>query len=449
MKHRYYLSLLSFLLLSFAAAAQSVGVGTTAPAASAALDVTSTTGGLLLPRMTSAQRAAIATPAQGLFVFQTDGTPGLYYYIGKSWLNVVNGMVPDASGYAGASPTSLVSTLAGSGAAGAVDARPGTSAQFSSPAGVAVDANGNVYVADAGNSCIRKILISTGAVITLAGGVHGYSDGTGTNAQFANPTGVAVDNSGATVYVADRDNHNIRRIDVSTGVVTTLAGSTNGGASSFGFADGLGTGALFYHPSGVAVDDRGTVYVADTDNNCIRMIVGSNVSTLAGIGRTGLNGPGYADGAVSVAKFTAPSGVAVDTRGTVYVADPGNNCIRMIRGSNVTTLAGNVTAGYSDGTGTVAQFNVPYGVAVDNSGNVYVADRSNHCIRKIVVATGVASTLAGSGVAGFVNGSGAAARFNGPSGVATYCGRSGQPNTSVIGDVYVADIDNHRIRVIK
>ena len=121
MKRRYYLPLLFSLSLSFATMAQSVGVGTTTPAASAALDVTSTTGGLLLPRMTATQRAAIPNPVQGLFVFQTDGTPSLYYYIGSSWVNVVNGLVPDAYGNAGANPASRVSTLAGSGAVGYAD----------------------------------------------------------------------------------------------------------------------------------------------------------------------------------------------------------------------------------------------------------------------------------------------------------------------------------------
>ena len=144
-----------FAIGSLAARAQSVGVGTTTPAASAALDVTSTTGGMLLPRMTATQRAAIPNPVQGLFVFQTDGTPGLYYYIGNSWVNVVNGLIPNANGNAGANPTIRVSTLAGS-TQGYADGT-GATAQFNGSSGVAVDGTGTVYVADQSNNRIRVV----------------------------------------------------------------------------------------------------------------------------------------------------------------------------------------------------------------------------------------------------------------------------------------------------
>ena len=446
MKYCCYLLLLCFLTLSRAAFAQGVGVGTTTPAASAALDVTSTSGGLLLPRMTAAQRAAIASPAQGLFVFQTDGTPGLYYYIGSSWLNLVNSLVPDADGNAGASPTVRVSTLAGSGAIGSADGRPGTAAQFTGPADVAVDNDGNVYVADQNNHSIRKILITNGAVVTLAGGTPGYADGVGTAARFANPTGVAVDNNG-NVYVADRDNSCIRKIVVSTGEVTTLAGDR----SNRGYSNQSGTRAQFSSPVGVAVNGNGsTVYVADQGNSCIRKIDVSSkaVTILAGGNNTSANPYGYTDGAGTVAQFSDITGITVDRTGaTVYVADQLNHSIRkiVVATAVVSTLAGNGTAGSADGTGTAAQFNNPTGVAVDNSGTVYVADQGNHSIRKITA--GVVSTLAGNGVMGFVDGAAAAARFNTPIGVATYCGPVRQTNQP--GNVYVADTNNNRIRVVE
>ena len=208
-------------------------------------------------------------------------------------------------------------------------------------------------------------------VATLAGSTAGFADGTGGAAQFNGPYGVAVDYSG-TAYVADGNNHRIRKI-TSAGVVTTLAGS-----GARGFSDGTGVAAQFNYPIGVAVDSSGTVYVADAGNNRIRKITPAGVvTTLAGYAA------GSADGTGGAAQFKDPRGVAVDPSGTVYVADYGNHRIRKITPAGVvTTLAGS-TAGFADGTGSAARFNVPFGVAVDSSGTVYVADYCNHRIRKI------------------------------------------------------------------
>ena len=195
----------------FPSQAQRVGVGTTTPATSAALDVTSTSGGLLLPRMTAAQRTAIPSPTAGLLVFQTDGTPGLYYYVGggSGWLNLSNGQVPDANGNAGSNPAALVSTLAGTPNDFLTGSPPGF---FVSPFGVAADGNGNVFVADRGRSRIYRIVVTTGAVSTLAGSsTAGNADGIGAAAQFNFPAGVVVDGSG-NVFVADDNNQLIRRI---------------------------------------------------------------------------------------------------------------------------------------------------------------------------------------------------------------------------------------------
>ena len=423
------LALLAALLLPFAALAQGVTIGAAgAPDASAALEVRSTAGGLLLPRMTSVQREYIANPAYSLLVFQTDNTPGIYYFNGTIWVNLVSGSPasPDPT-------TGVVTTLAGSGTAGYADGT-GTAAQFNLPTGVACDGSGNVYVADYGNHRIRRIVAATGAVSTLAGGTRGYVDGTGTAAQFNLPTGVACDGSG-NVYVADYGNQCIRKIVVATGAVTTLAGSVTQGS-----ADGTGSAAQFTYPSGVAWDGSGNVYVADNGNHCIRKIVASTgvVTTLAGSGTAG-----YADGTGSAASFNRPYGVACDGSGNLYVADTGNHRIRSIVAATgaVSTLAGNGTAGFGDGR-TLAQFNNPIGVACDGNGTVYVADRNNQRIRRIVAATGVVSTMAGSatGTAGYANGTGAAAQFNLPYGVA-YDGSS--------STVYVADYGNNRIRVVR
>jgi streptogramin lyase len=211
-------------------------------------------------------------------------------------------------------------------------------------------------------------------VTTLAGsGSAGSTNGTGTAASFNQPYGVAVDASG-NVYVAEYAGSLIRKI-TSGGVVTTLAGSGSAGADN-----GTGTAASFYYPVGVAVDASGNVYVADAGNNLIRKITsGGVVTTLAGTGSAGAdNGTGTA------ASFSNPIGVWVDASGNVYVADEYNNLIRKITsGGVVTTLAGSGSAGAGNGTGTAASFYSPTGVAVDTSGNVYVADANNNLIRKI------------------------------------------------------------------
>ena len=336
----------------FAAQAQSVGIGTTTPDASAVLDLKSTVQGLLLPRLTSVQRGVIAAPAAGLLVFQTDNTPGVYYYDGTFWRNLTTGLVSSAAG--------ATTTLAGS-TPGFADGT-GAAAQFSIPAGVACDGSGNVYVADTNNNRIRVIVAATGVVSTLASG-------------FNLPTGVACDGSG-NVYVADTNSNRIRVIVAATGVVSTLAGT---GAA--GFINGRATTAQFNHPTGVACDGSGNVYVADQGNNCIRFIIagGGDVYTTAGTGTAG-----FVDGLNQVAQFNNPSGVACDGSGNVYVADPGNNRIRriVVATGEVSTLAGS-TQGYAEGTGAAAQFNRPTGVASAASGNVYVTDTNNSRIRVV------------------------------------------------------------------
>ena len=230
---------------------------------------------------------------------------------------------------------------------------------------------------------IATTLEITPEVTTFAGsGSAGSADGTGTAASFYKPSGVAVDGSG-NVYVAEYYNHLIRKI-TSAGVVTTLAGS-----GSAGSANGTGTAASFYRPYGVAVDGNGNVYVADYYNHLIRKITSAGVvTTLAGSGSQG-----SADGTGTAASFYNPSGVAVDGSGNVYVADRSNHLIRKITSADVvTTLAGSGSQGSANGTGTAASFTLPYGVAVDASGNVYVADSGNNLIRKIATTLASGST---------------------------------------------------------
>lgn len=304
-----------------------------------------------------------------------------------------------------------VTIVAGNaGSAGSVDAT-GTSARFNYPYGITSDGT-DLYVADANNNTIRKITASTGAVTTFAGvaGAPGSTDGTGTASRFKHPDGITSD--GTYLYVADTGNNTIRQIVISTQVVTTLAGV----AGAVGSADGTGTAARFNYPTGVAANG-GYLYVADTDNHTIRKVVISSgvVSTLAGTAGTASS----ADGTGTGAQFNYPYGIASD--GTyVYVADANNNSIREIRVASgiVTTLAGAAgSIGSSDGAGTAALFNFPIGLTMDDS-NLYVADTGNNTIRQIVISSGAVTTLAGAaGTAGTTDGSGADARFNYPTGL--------------------------------
>ena len=267
----------------------------------------------------------------------------------------------------------------------------GSAARFNSPFGAAMDSTGNVYVGDNGNHTIRKV--TPGRVVTtLAGlaGISGSADGTGSAARFYKPAGVAVDSAG-NVYVADYFNNTIRKV-TPAGVVMTLAGL----AGNAGSADGTGSAARFYAPVNVAVDSAGNVYVADQFNHTIRTITPAGVvATLAGQ----VGNAGSADGTGSGAQFYHPSGVAVDSMGSVYVGDQFNYTIRKITAAGVvTTLAGlAVNAGTADGTGSAARFDHPSGLAVDSAGNVYVADTWNDRITKGTPSTPMQANINGFG----------------------------------------------------
>jgi hypothetical protein len=270
----------------------------------------------------------------------------------------------------------VVSTLAGqAGTPGSADGS-GSAAGFRYPSGLTVDSAGNVYVADTDNETIRRVTL-TGSVTTLAGkvGISGSTDGSGSAASFNGPSGVVADAAG-NLYVADTLNDTIRKV-TSAGMVSTIAGA----AGASGATDSLGTAARFFGPQGLAIDGTGDLYVADTNNGTIRKVVTATgaVTTVAGLAGIA----GSADGATSQGRFHYPSGVAVDSSGNLYVADTDNDALREVSPSGaVTTIAGNAgTSGSADGLGSAARFNFPTGIAVDNAGNIYVADTSNHTIR--------------------------------------------------------------------
>jgi sugar lactone lactonase YvrE len=307
-------------------------------------------------------------------------------------------------------PGAIVTTLAGnSGISGFTDGTAGA-AEFNNPAGVTV-AGADILVADFSNDTIRKVT-QAGVVTTIAGmaQVKGSADGTSGSARFNAAGGVVADRSG-NIYVADTYNNTIRKID-ATGQVSTFAGSV----PAIGALDGQGIAARFNGPNAVTATEDGTVYVADTNNYTIRSITPAGVvATLAG--RSGIGGG--SDGTGDEARFGRVYGLAAGPDGNLYLADWDFDTIRRVtRDGVVTTIAGSGLMGAADGRASAASFSGPIGIAVDAQGNVYVGDVGNHSIRKIS-PTGSVSTLAGtSGLQGATDGTGAAARFSAPAGLA-------------------------------
>ena len=342
----------------------------------------------------------------------------------------------EATGACELSGVGHVSTLAGSGSSGSADG-VGTAASFTGPFGVATSCDGaTLFVAEP--HLVRQVVIATGEVSTLAGsGSSGSADGVGAAASFNGPSDVATSPDGATLFVADYGNHLMRKVIIATGAVSTLAGS-----GSIGSANGVGAAASFHYPHGVAVSaDGATVFVGDQYNKLVRQVIilTGAVSTLAGSGSGGA-----ADGVGAAASFSGPTGVVASADGaTLFVVDHGNHLVRrvVIATGAVSTLAGSGSFGAADGVGAAANFGSPTAIAASAEGaTLYVADYGNDLVRQVVVATGEVSTLAGiPRVSGFADG-GINAVFDDPYGLAV----------SINGtSLFVADFNNKRIREVR
>ena len=306
----------------------------------------------------------------------------------------------------------LVKTFAGSTQVSGATDGAALQARFSDPAGIAVDGAGNVFIADNQNHTIRKIALD-GTVTTLAGqpGNPGSADGTGAAAQFDSPAGLAVDRNGV-LYVTDSGNHTIRRINAS-GVVTTLAGF----AGESGATNGPAAQARFTSPLGVAATANGTLYIADSGNHLIRKLApDGTVSTFAG----DEDNFGSNDGVGTAARFNTPVGLALDALGNLFVADANNHTIRKITpDGTVTTFAGLAGAdGSADGMGAAARFSKPAELALDRNSNLFVADAFTHTIRKVTPAGEVSTISGATGEDGASDGANRTARFFNPYGLA-------------------------------
>jgi sugar lactone lactonase YvrE len=313
-----------------------------------------------------------------------------------------------------------------------------TSAELNNPEGVAFDSAGNIYIADSSNCVIRKVTVATGDISLFAGdGSCGYGgDGAAAkSAELANPGRIAFDSSG-NLYIGDTGNARIRKVNTS-GDISTVAGDGQVGSTGDG---GAATSSELNSPIGVALDSSGNVYIADSGNNKIRKVTVSTgkISTLAGTGTAGYNGEGTA----TSAELYGPTDVAVDRSGNVYIADKGNNRIRKVSGTTISTVVGNESQGYSGdgGAATSAELSNPNGFTLDSAGNYYVADTGNNRIRKVNAGTLIISTLTGNGTAADTgnNGPAVSAEINQPRGL----------GVNSANDLYIADTGNNLVREV-
>ncbi len=334
-----------------------------------------------------------------------------------------------------------ITTVAGNGTESfSGDGGLATNASLAFPSSVAVDTAGNFFIADLLNQRVRRVDAATGIITTVAGnGTFGFGGdgGLATNASLAFPSSVAVDAAG-NVFIADTFNERIRRVDAATGIITTVAGN---GTAGYGGDGSAATGANLNDPIGVAVDSVGNVFIADTFNQRIRRVDAATgfISTVAGNGTFGFNGDG---GLATDAWMRDPVGVALDSAGNLFITDQNNQRIRRVDAATGTmsTVAGSGTFGFGGdgGLATDASLSRPTGVALDSAGNLFIADQSNQRVRRVDAATGIMTTVAGDGTFGYTGDGGLAtdACLKNPAGVAL----------DSAGNLFIADQSNHRIR---
>jgi sugar lactone lactonase YvrE len=336
-----------------------------------------------------------------------------------------------------------IATVAGNGSwSYSGDGGPAASAALASPFEAVLDASGNLFIVEYSNQRVRRVDAATGVITTVAGnGTYGFAGdgGPATSASLGYPTGVAVDAAGH-VYIADRDNQRIRRVDAGTGIITTVAGT---GAETYSGDGGPAADAALFRPTDVAVDADGNLFIADTYNNRIRKVDAATgiITTVAGAGTYGFAGDG---GPATAATFRNPVALAVDAAGNLFIADVDSMRIRKVDAATglITTVVGNGATGFAGDGGPAidASLFAPSGVAVDAAGNLYVADTFNHRVRRVDAGTGVIATVAGTGMFGYGGDGGPAdaAALAYPNGVAV----------DGAGNLLIADRHNNRVRKV-
>lgn len=333
----------------------------------------------------------------------------------------------------------IITTIVGTGYGGySGDNGPAISCELKFPYSTALDAAGNLYIADGGNNCVRKVDKATGIITTIAGtGVFGYNGDNipGSSATLSSPSSIAFDATG-NIYISDNGNHRIRKIN-SAGIITTVAGT---GMYGFSGDNGPATDAQIYSPHGIAFDGDSNLYICDDLNRRIRMVnTSGTITTVVGTGSGGYTGD---NGPATAAQLLHPMFLVFDAHGNFYFSDFENNCIRKVNSSGIIiTVAGTGVLGYNGDNipATMSQLNGPVGVAIDANDNIYIADGTNR-VRKVNSA-GIIFTIAGTGTSGDSgdNGPATSAKLTAPTGV----------TVDNIGNLYIADYGNFLIRYIK
>ena len=398
-----------------------------------AATVTCSLSVIFQPRYPGVSKDAVIARSQGGIVLGTTPLHGI-------------GVASEAVIYPG-----VISTYAGTGSWNySGDNQLATGATFANPQGVAVDAVGNLYIADSLNQVVRKISIATGVISTVAGvpPIAGNSGdgGPATEAKLNTPTSVAIDGAG-NLYIADKGNNLIREVNTTTGIITTVVGGAHASSGSDGLGDGgLATAALLSGPSDVATDAAGNLYIADSFHGLIRRVdaVSGVITAIAG-GGTATGTDGVGDGALATqARLNNPTSIAVDAAGNLYIADTGHNMIRFVNAASglITAIAGNGSPGYNGdlGPGASASLHSPNCVRLDAANNIYIADYGNNAIRQVQGASGTINTIAGNGAYGYYGdgGTSTAANMANPSGLAL----------DAAGSLYIADNGNNVIRKV-